>query len=209
MEGYNHLSVPKTRTYHGRVGAGGGRAAHSGAAGQGGVGQDGTPTGRFDQETTDPVALQGIEDKLSKLSFGITNERILCKPREEQNPRLTRGLSAVYPQFISAVDNRFIRGTTAALRSWLLTSVPTPICLRKPFSCKACSGNRYSNSKVKDLFPLIFGILHAIYSVPPKYNIKERIIFMLSYDAKTESVHLQCLNQRKKILYYLRSIHSY
>ena len=47
----------------------------------------------------------------------------------EQNPRLTCGLSAI--------DNRFIRGTTAALRSWLLTNVPTPICLCKLFSCKA------------------------------------------------------------------------
>ena len=29
---------------------------------------------------------------------------------------------------------------TSALRCWLLTSVPTPICLCKPFSCKACPG---------------------------------------------------------------------
>ena len=36
---------------------------------------------------------------------------------------------------------RSIRGTTAALRPWLLTSVPTPICLCKPFSCKACPGS--------------------------------------------------------------------
>ena len=51
---------------------------------------------------------------------------------EEQNPRLTRGLSPVY--------SRFITGTASALRCWLLTSVPTPICLCKPFSCKACPG---------------------------------------------------------------------
>ena len=55
-----------------------------------------------------------------------------CKPIEEQNPRLTTGLCAV--------RNRFIRETTAALRSWLLTSVPTPNCLCKHFSCKACPG---------------------------------------------------------------------
>ena len=53
-------------------------------------------------------------------------------PMEEQNPRLTRGSSAVYP--------RFINGTRSALRSLLLTGVPTPICLCKPFSCKACPG---------------------------------------------------------------------
>ena len=43
----------------------------------------------------------------------------------KQNPRLTRGVSA---------------GTRSALCSWLLTSGPTPICLCKPFSCKACPG---------------------------------------------------------------------
>ena len=36
------------------------------------------------------------------------------------------------------VHHRFISETKSALRSWLLTSVPTPICLCKPFSCKAC-----------------------------------------------------------------------
>ena len=50
---------------------------------------------------------------------------ILCKPHQ-----VTR----------RAVDNRFITGTTAALRSWLLTGGPTPFCLCKPFSCKACPG---------------------------------------------------------------------
>ena len=30
-------------------------------------------------------------------------------------------------------------GTASALCCWLLTSVPTPICLCKPFLCKACS----------------------------------------------------------------------
>ena len=41
---------------------------------------------------------------------------------------------------LSAVDHLFITGTKRALRSWLLTSVPTPICLCKPFSCRACPG---------------------------------------------------------------------
>ena len=57
---------------------------------------------------------------------------ILCKPMEEENPRLTTGSSPVY--------QRFITGTRSALSSWLLTSGQTPICLRKPFSCKACLG---------------------------------------------------------------------
>ena len=40
--------------------------------------------------------------------------------------------SAVYPQFIIE--------TASALRCWLLTSVPTPICFCKLFSCKTCPG---------------------------------------------------------------------
>ena len=63
-------------------------------------------------------------------SFHARNVRE--KPTKQQNPRLTSGSSAVYPRLIS--------GTKSALRSWLLTSVPTPICLCKPFSCKACPG---------------------------------------------------------------------
>ena len=48
---------------------------------------------------------------------------------EEQNQRLTSGLSAVYP--------RFIRGTRSALYSWLLTSGLTLFCIGKAFSWKA------------------------------------------------------------------------
>ena len=57
---------------------------------------------------------------------------ILCKPMEEQSPRLNRGSSPV--------RHRFITGTRSALSSWLPISVPTPICLCKPFSCRACPG---------------------------------------------------------------------
>ena len=38
-----------------------------------------------------------------------------------------------------AVDQRVISGTKRVFCSWLLTSVPTPFCLCKPFLCKACS----------------------------------------------------------------------
>ena len=44
----------------------------------------------------------------------------------------------------STVDPRFITGTRNALSSWLLTSGPTPFCLCKPFSCKACPGIAHS-----------------------------------------------------------------
>ena len=111
-----------------------GGAAHSEAAGRYEARQDGTP-GRFAQETTAPRAPQGIEDNwLNVFSEARTNE-ILCKPMEEHDNRLTQGLYAV--------DNRFIREATAALCSKLLTRVPTPICLCKPFSGKACSGKLF------------------------------------------------------------------
>ena len=49
-----------------------------------------------------------------------------------------------------AVDERLIRGMTAALGSLLLTNGPSPICLCKPFSCKACSGN-LSNRMIEQI----------------------------------------------------------
>ena len=55
--------------------AGWGRAANGRVAGQGGAGQDGTPTGRFAQETTDPLAPQSIEDNCPERLFGSTNNR--------------------------------------------------------------------------------------------------------------------------------------
>ena len=76
---------------------------------------------------------------------------ILCKLTEEQNHRLTTGLSAV--------DNRLISGTRSALCSWLPTSGTTPFCLCKPFSCKACPGIGFTrfhstNSTTAFLAPL-------------------------------------------------------
>ena len=52
----------------------------------------------------------------------------------EQNHRLTTGLSAVFPRLIS--------GTRSALRSWMLTSRPSPFCLCKPFSSQGCPGKK-------------------------------------------------------------------
>ena len=57
------------------------------------------------------------------------------------------GSSAVYPRLIS--------GTRSALSSWLLTSVPSLICLCKPFSCRACS------RKMRLLYVFFPG--HALY----------------------------------------------
>ena len=41
------------------------------------------------------------------------------------------------------VDQQFIRGTTNAFRSWLLTSVPTPNCLCKPLFMQGMPGNKF------------------------------------------------------------------
>ena len=49
-------------------------AAQSGAAGRGGTGQDRTPTGRFAQDTTVPLAPQGIEDNCPERLLGSTNK---------------------------------------------------------------------------------------------------------------------------------------
>ena len=66
----SHLSNPKPgHTTGGRV-----AAVHGRAAGQGGAGQDGTPTDWFAQETTVPRALQSIEDNCPGHLFGSTNK---------------------------------------------------------------------------------------------------------------------------------------
>ena len=78
----------------------------------------------------------------------------LCKPCSSQgcpgtdggtkpavDPRSISDPSAVYPRFISA--------TRSAICSWLLTSVPTPICLCKPvFIYTACTNLSNQNPNI-------------------------------------------------------------
>ena len=60
---------------------------------------------------------------------------------QTRNPMETdKGTKHPVADWFSAVYPQFIIETASALRCWLLTSVPTPICLCKPFSCKACPG---------------------------------------------------------------------
>ena len=49
-------------------------AAQGGAAGRGGTGQNGTPTGRFAQDITDPLAPQCIVDNCPERLLGSTNK---------------------------------------------------------------------------------------------------------------------------------------
>ena len=64
-----HLSNPKPGHTTG--------GSRQGGAARGGAGRrrGGTPAGLFAQETTDPPALQGIEDNCPGLLFGNTNKR--------------------------------------------------------------------------------------------------------------------------------------
>ena len=66
-----------------------------------------------------------------------------------QRPRVVRRLGGlvardlamlvvlVTAEILQLLDERGARDG-GVVRSWMLTSVPTPICLCKPFSCKAC-----------------------------------------------------------------------
>ena len=101
----------KTRTYHRRS-----RAAERTAGGEAVRSQQGGATAhRFAEETTATFAFPAVENNCLFLKVypeARTNE-FQFKPIREQ----------------STVDQRFIRGNTGALRSWLLTSVRTAVCL--------------------------------------------------------------------------------
>ena len=60
------------------------------------------------------------------------------RPFVSANPFHARHVREVHHRFIIGLF--LINGTRSVLSFWLLTSGPTPICLCKPFSCKACPG---------------------------------------------------------------------
>ena len=100
-----------TRTYHRRS-----RAAERTAGGEAVRSQQGGATAhRFAEETIAIFAFPAVENNCLFLNVypqARTNE-FQFKPIREQ----------------STVDQRFIRGNTGTLRSWLLTSVRTAVCL--------------------------------------------------------------------------------
>ena len=85
----------------------------------------------FALRTSLPALISSKASNTNRLNVSPEARRneILCKPMEEQNPRLTTDSSPVYPRFISR--------TRSALSFWLLTSGPKPFRLCKHFSC-AC-----------------------------------------------------------------------
>ena len=122
-----YLSNPKP----GHTTGGSGRGARRG--GRVGSGRVGCQQNFSHRKHKSLVLSKGSKKRRLSVSPEARTNEILCKQMEERNERLTRGLSAV--------DKLFIRGTRSALCSWLLTSGPTPFCLCKPFSCKACPGS--------------------------------------------------------------------
>ena len=68
----SNLSNPKPGDTTGEEGRG--SARRGGKADR--AGQDGTPTGRFAQDKTDPLAAQSIEENCPERFFGSTNKRI-------------------------------------------------------------------------------------------------------------------------------------
>ena len=66
-----YLSNPKPE----RTAARRGGEVYGGAAGQGGVEQDGKPTGLFAKKRTDPFSQQGIDDNCRERFFGSTKKR--------------------------------------------------------------------------------------------------------------------------------------
>ena len=126
---WNQPVETKTRTYHVRAGQAGRRTEQQGGAG-GWAERD--ADGSVRPENNRPSYSPGHRRKPSWT----------CLWKHEQTNRYVNRWKTKYP-----VDVCFIRGTTTALRSWLLTSVPIPNCLCKPFSFKACPGKFVSKNK--------------------------------------------------------------
>ena len=127
---FDPLVESKHQTYHGRVGRGQQTPGRRVGARRGGVERGGAGRGEMgwcsvDQDAGGSVRRGNLRPACSpkntkeRMSWTFSEARgykILCKPMEEHNERLTSGRRAAV--------KRFIRRVTAALRSWLLTSGP-------------------------------------------------------------------------------------
>ena len=99
--------------HRGLVASGQCPAGWRGGAGQGFVRRDAVWSIRLGEMALKQIPLDiSSEARTNKIKF---------KPTGERNQRLTRSGPAV--------DKRLINRTASALRSWLLTSVPSPICI--------------------------------------------------------------------------------
>ena len=118
-----HLSNPKPGHTTGGSGRGGARRGGGAGPGRTRRRQNGSPRRQLSL-----VPSKASKTRVLNISPEARTSEILCKAVEEPNPRLTSGLSAV--------DNGFISGTTAVLRSWLLTSGPTFFVSVNPFHAR-------------------------------------------------------------------------
>ena len=132
------LSGPKP----GHTTGGSGRGARRG--GGAGLGRTGRRQNSSPRRQASLVPSKASKTRLLNVSSEARTSEILCKPMEEQSPRLTTGSQPVHP--------RFITGTRSALRSWMPTSRPMPFCLCKPFSSQGCPGNPSHPQDVRDQF---------------------------------------------------------
>ena len=134
---------PKTQTYHERVCLGRRAAGRRGGAEPDTVGHR-----RVDRPRSQLSCSLPRESNTTVLddSSEARTKESLGNWKGEQNSRLTIDWQPVFKQFIT--------GTASALRSrsWLLISVPTPICLCKPFSCTACPEHAGTKSPVDNRF---------------------------------------------------------
>ena len=119
------LSNPKPGHTTGGSGRG---CAHGGAAGRAGPGRTERRRNGSPREEPSSDALANQRQTLWTSLRKHEQRKSYVNRWGEQNPR-------------------FISGTRSALCSWLLASVPTPICLCKPFSCRACPGKRVCRYK--------------------------------------------------------------
>ena len=110
----------------GRVGSGRRTARRRGEAGPGRTGRR-----RVGSPRRQPFLLpfSASNTPVVNVSSDARTSGFLGKPMGEQNVR-----------FDDRLISGFVGGTAGALRSWLLTSGPTPICFCKPFSCRECPG---------------------------------------------------------------------
>ena len=85
----------KTRTYHGQVGTGRRTAGRRGGAGLGRVGRRWVSLPRRQPSL---IPSRRSKKTLLGMSLEARTKETLCKPMEEQNVRLTRGLFVVCPR---------------------------------------------------------------------------------------------------------------
>ena len=128
---YVYLSNPKP----GHTTGGSGRSARRSS-------REGSRKIRYQQnysprKQTFTVPSKASKKRRFKVFPKARTSEIQFQTTEEQNQRLTSGLSAVYQREAKCFCSRLPNSGTA------------PSCLCKPFSCKACPGIRFEVYKVK------------------------------------------------------------